>query len=84
MGFKEKVKETVGKIAEAVDGVFPPSTQDELRERVWEDLSKLYYKYGADSDQQKAFREVLREVSVKLAEGKWESVYKKLYREEKK
>lgn len=73
------------KVKEAVMKVLTPSEVEveELKEEVWQDLSALYYKYE-DEDHKKAFREVLHEISEKIEEGKWNTVYKKLYREEQK
>jgi len=50
-----------------------------MKDEVWVDLSRIYYKYE-DIVQKQAFREVLLELSEKINEGNWESVYKKLYR----
>jgi hypothetical protein len=50
-----------------------------IKEEVWEDLSALYYKYE-DNDQKKAFREIMHEISEKINENKWDTIYKKLYR----
>jgi hypothetical protein len=55
---------------------------DNVKNEIWVDLSAVYYKYE-DNDQKKAFREVVYEMSEKIKEGKWDSVYKKLYRVEK-
>ncbi len=76
--FKERVMEVI-------DQILPPSDVeiDEIKEEIWCDLSALYYKYEGE-DQKKAFREVMREICDKIAEGKWESVYSKLYRHEQK
>ncbi len=76
--FKEKV---IG----VIEQILPPSEVklDEIREEVWQDLSALYYKYE-DEDQKKAFREVMYDICEKIKEGKWESVYNKLYRAEQK
>ncbi len=73
-GFKDMVKGVIGQI-------LPPTEVDldEIKEEVWQDLSALYYKYE-DEDQKRAFREVMRDVSDRIVEGKWESVYNKLYR----
>ena len=53
-----------------------------IKDEVWADLSALYYKYE-DSDQKRAFREVVREISQKITEDRWQTVYKKFYRSEK-
>ncbi len=50
-----------------------------MKDDVWVDLSRIYYKYE-DIVQKQAFREVVLEMSEKINEGNWESVYKKLYR----
>jgi hypothetical protein len=50
---------------------------------VWADLSRIYYKYE-DEAQKKAFRDILKEISEKIQDDKWETVYKKIYREELK
>jgi len=77
-GFKEIVKEVIDQIL--------PSGEvglTDIKEEIWQDLSALYYKYE-DEDQKKAFREVMYDISTKIQEGKWDSVYNKLYRVEKK
>ena len=77
-GFKDMVKGVIGQIL--------PQTEvdlDEIKEEVWQDLSALYYKYE-DEDQKRAFREVMYDISDRIREGKWDSVYKKLYRVEQK
>ena len=77
-GFKLMVKEVIDQIL--------PSAEVELtdiKDEIWHDLSALYYKYE-DEDQKRAFREVMYEISDRIQEGKWDSVYKKLYRVEQK
>ena len=77
-GFKGMVKDVIDQIL--------PSGEVELldiKEEIWQDLSALYYKYE-DEDQKKAFREVMYDICEKIKEGKWDSVYKKLYRVEQK
>jgi hypothetical protein len=62
-----------------------PSQETDLqniKDEVWGDLSDLYYKYD-DGDQKRAFREVVREISEKITEDRWQTVYSKLYRSEK-
>lgn len=77
-GFKEKVKDIV-------DQVLPPNEVelDTIKEEIWYDLSALYYKYE-DDEQKRAFREVMHEICKKISEGKWDSVYRKLYKTEQK
>lgn len=53
-----------------------------IKDDIWADLAALYYKYD-DNDQKIAFREITREISNKLVEGNWDSVYKKLYQKDK-
>jgi len=77
-GFKVMVKEVIDQIL--------PSAEVELtdiKEEIWQDLSALYYKYE-DEDQKRAFREVMYDISDRIREGKWDSIYKKLYRVEQK
>jgi hypothetical protein len=56
---------------------------DTIKEEIWQDLSALYYKYE-DDEQKRAFREVMYDICDKISEGKWESVYRKLYRTDQK
>jgi alpha-amylase/alpha-mannosidase (GH57 family) len=75
---KEAIQEMISKML--------PSTEidpDEVKEEVWADLSRIYYKYE-DEAQKKAFRDILKEISEKIHDDKWETVYKKIYREELK
>ena len=85
MRSSEPLETIKNKVKDVVMRVLPPSEVDigELKEEVWQDLSALYYKYE-DEEQKKAFREVVHEISEKIKEGKWSTVYKKLYREELK
>lgn len=75
---KEMIRETIAKI-------FPSSEVDleGVKDEVWSDLSRIYYKYE-DEEQKKAFREVMREIASKMQDDKWETVYKKIYREDQK
>ncbi len=77
-GFKVKVKEVI-------DQILPSGEVEltEIKEEIWTDLSALYYKYE-DKDQKKAFREVMYDICEKINDDKWDSVYRKLYLEEKK
>ena len=77
-GIRDRVKEAISKVI--------PQTEidiDETKEEIWKDLSELYYKYE-DGEHKRAFREILQEISEKIGEGKWDTVYKKIYREEQK
>jgi hypothetical protein len=76
--------ETLKKIWRRLSTLLPSQEIDirKIKDEVWVDLSALYYKYD-DGDQKRAFREVTGEISEKLVEGRWQTVYKKLYRAEK-
>jgi hypothetical protein len=73
-GIKDMVKDVVNHI-------LTPSEIEisEIKDEIWKDLSDLYYKYE-DEDQKRAFREVMYEISEKICDGKWETIYKRLYR----
>jgi Spy/CpxP family protein refolding chaperone len=77
-GFKSMVKDVI-------DQILPSSGVEltDIKEEIWQDLSALYYKYE-DEDQKRAFREVMYDICRKIQEGKWDSVYRKLYRVEQK
>lgn len=74
-----------GAIREMISKILPSSEvdPDEVKEEVWADLSRIYYKYE-DEAQKKAFRDIMKEISEKIQDDKWEAVYKKIYREELK
>ena len=74
----EAIREVISKILPS-----PEVDPDEVKEEVWADLSRIYYKYE-DEAQKKAFRDILKEISEKIQDDKWETVYKKIYREELK
>ena len=73
-----------GQLVDLISKIIPSSEVDlqKVKDDIWADLAALYYKYD-DYAQKMAFREVTEEISNKLVEGKWDSVYKKLYRVEK-
>lgn len=75
---KEAIREMIAKVLPS-----PEVDIEEIKEEVWVDLSRIYYKYE-DEAQKKAFRDVMKEISEKIQEDKWETVYKKIYREELK
>lgn len=74
-----------GMVKEVIDQILPPSDVEveAIKEEVWDDLSALYYKYE-DEVQKKAFRLVMQEICEKMSQGKWDSVYNKLYRADQK
>lgn len=75
---KGAIREMISKILPS-----PEVDPDEVKEEVWADLSRIYYKYE-DEAQKKAFRDIMKEISEKIQDDKWETVYKKIYREELK
>ncbi|MFB0558155.1 MAG: hypothetical protein ACETVY_03450 [Candidatus Bathyarchaeia archaeon] len=88
MASERKQNSLKERVRGVIDQILPPSEVriDEIKNEIWRDLSALYYKYE-DENQKRAFREILHEISDKIVEGKWESIYNKLYRlgqEEKK
>jgi hypothetical protein len=74
-----------GMVKEVIDQILPPSDVEleAIKEEIWADLSALYYKYE-DEVQKKAFRHVMQEICSKMSEGKWDTIYKKLYRADQK
>jgi hypothetical protein len=52
---------------------------EELKREVWSDLSAIYYKYESNA-QKRALREILQDISNKIVDGQWDSVYSKLYK----
>ncbi len=74
-----------GMVKDVIDQILPGGEVEltDIKEEIWHDLSALYYKYE-DEDQKKAFREVMYDICEKIQEGKWDSVYNKLYRVEQK
>lgn len=76
--------ETLKKGWRSLSKLLPSQETDlqNIKDEVWGDLSALYYKYD-DGDQKRAFREVVREISEKITEGRWQTVYNKLYHSEK-
>lgn len=85
MATEEKQNGFKGIVKDVIDQILPPSDVEltSIKEEIWTDLSALYYKYE-DEVQKKAFREVMQEICDKMSQGKWESVYKRLYRVEQK
>jgi hypothetical protein len=80
-----KQKRIKVRVKEAIEQILPPSNieLEDIKEEIWKDLSSLYYKYE-DEDQKRAFRFVMQEICEKISQGKWDSVYRKLYRSEQK
>jgi hypothetical protein len=81
----EKQNGFKGMVKDVIDQILPSGEVElmDIKEEIWHDLSALYYKYE-DEDQKKAFREVMYDICEKIKEGKWESVYNKIYRVEQK
>jgi hypothetical protein len=85
MTSNEKQNGFKGMVKEVIDQILPPSDVElvAIKEEIWADLSALYYKYE-DEVQKKAFRNVMQDICDKMSQGKWDSVYKKLYRADQK
>lgn len=85
MASDEKQNGFKGIVKDVIEQILPSSEVEliDIKEEIWQDLSALYYKYE-DETQKRAFREVMYEICEKIKEGKWDSVYKKLYRAEQK
>jgi len=85
MASDEKQNGLKGIVKDVIDQILPPSEVelDTIKEEIWTDLSALYYKYE-DEEQKKAFREVMQDICEKLSQGKWDTVYRKLYKAEQK
>jgi hypothetical protein len=79
-----RFKSFLEKIVQSVSRLFPntPPDIETVKNEIWTDLSVLYYKYDYDF-QKRAFREVLIEMSDKISEGKWSTIYKRMYRNNK-
>jgi len=85
MASDEKQNGLKGMVKDVIDQILPPSEVEleTIKEEIWADLSALYYKYE-DEEQKKAFREVMQDICEKLSQGKWDAVYRKLYKAEQK
>lgn len=80
---KSSVDRILNKAKHAIASIIPANETDieEMKRDVWADLSYVYYKYDVNG-RKRAFREVAQEIAVKIAEGKWNNIYQKLYRSE--
>lgn len=85
MSSDEKQNGFRGVVKEVIDQILPSGEVEltDIKEEIWTDLAALYYKYE-DEDQKRAFREVMHDICDKISSGKWDSVYKRLYRVEQK
>jgi len=72
-----KIKDKMEDVVEKIKPDIP--TENEIKEEIWHELSDLYYKYN-DTIQKSAFRETLEEISKKIQNGDWTSIYRKLHR----
>jgi hypothetical protein len=63
--------------------VVPPIEVDieDVKTEIWNDIAALYYKFEVNSHK-KGFREVIHEISEKVRDDKWDSIYQKMYRTE--
>lgn len=64
-----------------ISKILPPKEFDikENKEEIWEDLSLIYFKYD-DESQKRAFREVMKEIYEKIEEGRWDEIYREIFR----
>jgi hypothetical protein len=85
MHSSDKENNIKGIVKEVIEKILPNDEFDfeEIKEEIWQDLSALYYKYE-DDEQKKAFRLVIYDICEKIDQGRWDSVYNKLYRVEQK
>lgn len=85
MASDEKQNVLKDMVKDVIDQILPSGEVEltDIKEEIWQDLSALYYKYE-DEDQKRAFREVMYDISERIQEGRWDSVYKILYRVERK
>ncbi|MFC1803768.1 hypothetical protein ACFL0D_07370 [Thermoproteota archaeon] len=85
MASNDKQNGFKGMVKEVIDQILPSSEVEliDIKKEVWHDLSALYYKYE-DETQKRAFREVMYDICEKINQGKWDSIYRKLYRVEQK
>jgi hypothetical protein len=81
MASDDKQNGLKGMVKDVIDQILPSSQVEltDIKEEIWQDLSALYYKYE-DEDQKRAFREVMYDISDRIQEGKWDSVYKSIER----
>lgn len=71
------------KLCKFIVGVVPPIEVDieDVKTEIWNDIAALYYKFEANSHK-RGFREVMHEISEKVRDDKWDSIYQKMYRTE--
>ncbi len=64
-----------------ISKILPPKEFDieENKEEIWEDLSLIYFKYD-DESQKRAFREVMKEIYEKIEGGRWDEIYREIFR----
>lgn len=73
------------RVQKIVSELVPANEPDleEVKGEIWRELSAVYYKYD-DDHQKKAFRQVVQDISGRLGDGKWQSVYQKIHRFEQR
>jgi DNA-binding cell septation regulator SpoVG len=71
------------KLCNFIVGVVPPIEVDidDTKTEIWNDIAALYYKFEVYSHK-RGFREVMHEISEKMRDDKWDSIYQKMYRTE--
>ena len=78
---REHIGRLHGRVAKQISRMLPDTHTDitTMKEEIWADLSRLYYKYDYDL-QKRAFREVIKEISQTINEDGWPTAYKRIYR----
>lgn len=81
---REHIGRLHGMVTKQISRMLPETHSDitTMKQDVWTDLSHLYYKYDHDF-QKRAFREVMKEMSEMITEGKWAKAYRRMYRNNK-
>jgi len=78
---REYIKHTHSRIVTYISRLLPDIHTDitTTKQEIWTDLSHLYYKYD-HPHQKTAFREVIKETSHTINEGRWPTAHKRIYR----
>ena len=78
---RERIGRLHGRVAKQISRMLPETHSDitAMKEEIWADLSRLYYKYD-HPHQKTAFREVIKEISQTINEDGWPTAYKRIYR----
>jgi hypothetical protein len=81
---REHIGRLRGRVAKQISRILPEIHTDitATKQEIWTDLSHLYYKYD-NPHQKTAFREVIKEISQTINEGRWPTAHKRIYRTNK-